>query len=84
MHRPIPAAAIRLGQGRRVAAIGLDPAAQRAIHRPVIRVGHNHLVARVLQRLGHPLAFGAGLDRIRIGPYPANMLTSRSRVVTTR
>jgi hypothetical protein len=63
MHRAVPAAAIRFGQGGDVASIRLDLPSHLAIHRRVIRVGDDHRVPRGLERLRDPLAFGAALHQ---------------------
>jgi hypothetical protein len=63
MRRAIPAAPIRFGQGRHVAAVGFDLALQLAIHRRVIAVGHDDFVAGALERLCHPFTFGSRLEQ---------------------
>ena len=71
MRAPKPAAAIRLGQRRRHRARSvLTRRWQRPIHRPVIRIRHDHLVAGGLERLRHPLAFRARLDENPHRPMP--------------
>ena len=85
MRRAIPPAAIRLGQRRHVAPIGLDLRRIVAIHRRIIRIGDDHLVPRRLERLRHPLALGPRLEQ---DPHRAPTREHRRpiarRVVTTR
>src|SRR5687767_15333923 len=69
MHRAIPPAPIRFGQRRHVAAVGLHATVHLPIHRRVIRIDHDHLVPRRLQRPSHPLAFGPCLEH---HPHPAD------------
>jgi hypothetical protein len=43
--------------------VGLHPPAAGRVHRRVVRVGDDHLVAEILQATGHPFALGRGLDQ---------------------
>ncbi len=63
MGRPIPAAAIGLGQRGHIAPIGFNPPLARAVHRGVTRVGDHHGMAPPFQALRHPLAFGPALQQ---------------------
>src|SRR2546427_2561859 len=52
-----------MGQGLGITAIRLDAPTALGIHRRVVGVSHNDLVPSCLQALGHPFAFGRGLDQ---------------------
>ena len=52
----------RLGQGARIAPVGLHLAGAGRIHRREVRVRDDDLVAERLQAAGHPFAVGRGLE----------------------
>src|SRR5262249_31872138 len=85
MSGAIPPTPVRLRQRRDVAPIRLHPSLPLAVHRGVIRIDHDHLVARGLERLRHPLTLRPPVSTTtRIAPNPSNTFTSRSRDVDTR
>ena len=59
----VHALAARIRQRRDVPAIGFDPARAGRIHRDVIRIGHNHLVATRLEALRDPFAVRAAFEQ---------------------
>ncbi len=55
MGGPIGAGPTRMRQSVRVSAIGLHPTRPPGVHRRVIRVSHDDLVAKLFQAARHPL-----------------------------
>ncbi len=60
---PVGSTAASLRQGSRIAAVRLDPPSAVAIHRGVVRVGNDDLVAKLFQATRDPLALRRGLDQ---------------------
>ena len=63
MRGPIDPPPARDRQRRHIPFVGLDLARPRPIHRRVIRIGHDHLVAERLELLRDPLALGTALQQ---------------------
>ena len=63
-RRQTPCARLaRVHQRARVALVGLGASRAIGVHRRVVRVGHDHLVAQRFEVAGHPLAFRARLEQ---------------------
>src|SRR2546425_8221141 len=63
VRRVVRAQPTGMGQGLGITAIRLDAPTALGIHRRVVGVSHDDLVPSCLQALGHPFAFGRGLDQ---------------------
>jgi hypothetical protein len=63
MRRPKVATPIGLGEHGGIPLIRFHAPGARAIHRPVIRVRHDHGVAEAFQPLRHPLAFSPAFQQ---------------------
>jgi hypothetical protein len=55
MGGPIGTGPARVRQGVRISAVGLHPTRPPSVHRRVIRVSHDDLVAKVFEAAGDPL-----------------------------
>jgi hypothetical protein len=81
MRRPVRPEPAGLGQRLRVTLVRLHASAPLRVHRRVVRIGHYHLVAQLLQEPRHPLADRRGLYQ-DLGLRP--ILEKRHEPVTLR
>lgn len=63
MGNAIHAQAEGLGQGARIALVGLHPTRPRGVHRRIVRIGDDHLVPQRLQMARDPLTLRRGLEQ---------------------
>src|SRR5882672_5741641 len=74
VRRPVGPQPARLGQGTGIPPVGLHLPLQPGIHRSVVRVGDDDLMAEIFQAPGHPLALGPRLEQ---DACPSVVLQSR-------
>src|SRR5260370_23994909 len=84
MGGPIGAGPTRVRQGVRISAVGLHATRPLGVHRRVIRVSHDDLVAKVFEAAGDPLTLRRRLhEDPGLGRRP-NISTRRRRSVRMR
>ena len=69
MRRAIRSHPAGLRQHQRIPPVGLHPPPPRRIHRGVVRIRHDHVMATLLDRLRHPFAFRRCLEQ-HVCPRP--------------
>ena len=74
MGRAVGPEQVGVGQGTRIAPIGLDPPRAGGVHGGEVGVGDNDLVTEALETTGNPFTVGRGLDQ---NPRPRSLAEDR-------